>query len=89
MFDKIKYLYECMQAGKSLQDPSLWTQRARLIAVLTAVLTAAVGLARAFGIEIDVSGTDIAAVAQGLGVLGVTVVEVIHTMSNKEAGRRG
>lgn len=88
MFDKIKYFYECMQAGKSLQNPRLWSQRASLIAALTALLTAGVGLARALGYDVDATGTDIAAVAQGLGVLGVIVVDVIHRASNKEAGKR-
>lgn len=88
MFDKVKYLYECMQAGKALQDAGVWSRRADLIAKLTALLMAASGLAEAFGYDLRLSGTDVAAVAQGLGVLAVTLVNVLHVASNKEAGKR-
>jgi hypothetical protein len=88
MFDKVKYFYECMQAGKALQDPKLWNRRADLIAKLTVLFMAVTGLAEAFGYPLGLTGTDIAAVAQGVGVLAVTAVNALYTASNKEAGKR-
>lgn len=87
LWAKLSAIWEALQAGKQLADPAIWSNRANTVAILTTLVTAAVGLARGFGIELPtITGVDIAQIALGLSTLGSIIVPVIHTAANKRAG---
>jgi hypothetical protein len=85
IINKFEAAYTALQSGKELVHAKTWANRANAVALLTAFLTGAIGLAREFGVEVHVTGVDIAQVALGITTLVQIVVAVIHTMSNPNA----
>jgi uncharacterized membrane protein len=87
LWAKLSAIWEALQAGKQLANPAVWNNRANSVAILTALITAAIGLARGFGIELPtITGVDIAQIALGLSTLGSIIVPLIFNASNKRAG---
>jgi hypothetical protein len=87
LWAKLSAIWQALQAGKQLADPDVWSNRANTVAILTALITAAIGLARGFGIDLPtITGVDIAQIALGLSTLGYIVVPLLHTAANKRAG---
>ena len=90
LLDKLRYLNDCLQNGKSLMDPAVWGDRANRIGTLQHLLVAAVALVAAFGYKLDASPTDLSALAVGISVVVNLLSQasaLIHTASNKELGR--
>jgi len=81
MLDKIKGLWNLMQAGKAVADPALWKSRQITVTALVAVLMAVVQLAKGFGYELPVDENTATAIAGG--VLAVVNVVLTITTSDK------
>lgn len=76
-----------MEQGKALADASTWANRAGATQALLVILMAGVSVANAFGLNLNVSGTDMSAVAQGIAVIGFWITSRIQTAANPYAGK--
>lgn len=86
-FEKVTAGYRAMEYGQQLANAHAWADRATAISLLTAFLTAAVGLAKGFGYDLHLEGTDISAIALGLATVGCTISNFMHVAANEQAGK--
>lgn len=80
MLDKLKGLWNLMQAGKAVADPALWKTRQITVTMIVAVLMALVQLAKGFGYELPIDENTATAIAGGL----LAIVNVVLTLSTSE-----
>ena len=80
MFEKIKGLWNLMQAGKAVADPALWKNRQITVTALVAVLMAVVQLSKGSAYELPIDEDTATAIAGGL----LAVVNVVLTLSTSE-----
>lgn len=80
MLDKLKGLWNLMQAGKAVADPALWKSRQIKTTMLVAVLMAVVQLAKGFDYELPVDENTATAIAGGF----LAVVNVILTLTTSK-----
>jgi hypothetical protein len=78
--------YQALQTGKQLANPHAWSNAATTKGLLASLITALVGLAHAYDIPIEVSGVDVQSMALGLSSLGMVISQLLHIVSNKNAG---
>ena len=67
--NKLMALFDLFRKGAAVSDPVLWKKRSGLTIALMAVLSAAVGTARAFGYDVQVTEVDIRNVAETIAVI--------------------
>lgn len=80
MLDKLKGLWNLMQAGKAVADPALWKSRQITVTMLVAVLMAVVQLAKGFGYELPIDENTATAIAGGF----LAVINVVLTLSTSD-----
>lgn len=86
MIAKIKAALAALRAGEELKDPANWKTKQNQINVLTAAIVAAVGLAKAFGIEVPLTETEINGTAYTFVVLIGLVNFYLTTATTKKIG---
>jgi len=92
MFTKISALWRVFRAGESVADPVAWKRGQITVAMLTTLGGAVLALLQAFGVEIQISADQLAAIAGGLlAVVGVFnhVTTVASTDKIDTLGRTG
>lgn len=67
--NKLMALFDLFRKGATVSDPALWKNRSGLIIALMAVLSAAVGTARAFGYDVQIAEVDIRNVAETIAIV--------------------
>lgn len=67
--NKLMALFDLFRKGATVSDPVLWKKRSGLTIALMAVLSAAVGTARAFGYDVQVTEVDIRSVAETIAIV--------------------
>ncbi len=86
MITKIKAALAALRAGEELKDPANWKTQQNRINVITAAIIALVGLAKAFGIEVPLTETDINGTAYTFVVLIGLVNFYLTTATTKKIG---
>jgi len=66
---KLMALFDLFRKGATVSDPALWKNRSGLIIALAAALSAAVGAARAFGYDVQVTTVDLRNVAETIAIV--------------------
>ena len=66
---KLWAILDLLRKGNAVADPSLWKDRTALTLALTALILAAVKLAKGLGYELPISESDASTVAAGVAVL--------------------
>lgn len=87
LFEIWRQISGALEQGKALANASTWANRAAATQILLVLLMAGAGVANALGLNLDVSGTDLSAVAQGFAVIGFWITSKIQTASNPYAGK--
>lgn len=88
IFTVISDVYSASQAGQEIANAKTWANRANTGAKLTILLTAGLSLFKQFsGIDIGLSDADLQQIGSAIAIVGVSVVSVMHTASNPNAGR--
>lgn len=75
-----------LKKGESLANPNLWSKRANLTAILIIFIQGCLLISKSFGYEFMIDQMQIQQIADIISTIGVALVAVIHTASNKEAG---
>ena len=86
MIAKIRAALSALRAGEELRDPANWKTKQNQINVITAAIVAAVGLAKAFGIEVPMTETEINGAAYTFVVLIGLVNFYLTTATTKKIG---
>ena len=85
--------FRAFKAGQSLENPETWKQAQLLTSAFTGILVGGVGVAKLFGVEVNLDETQAQQIAGGLvallGVFGVCnyVVTVVSTKKIDMLGR--
>jgi hypothetical protein len=88
IFALIKAVYDASEAGKQLANPGSWAGRATATARLVVLLNTALLLVNHFlGTEFHLGPEDAQAVATGISIIGMLVVDRLHVASNEAAGK--
>lgn len=88
IIDKIGLLYKALHTGESLENASSWSSKANAAAAILVVLQSVSVLAKSFGYDLHLDSVDLEQLAGGIGAVGVGIVAVLHTASNKDAGKK-
>lgn len=72
--------------GKALANPSTWANSATLTGVLAGFLVAAFHVARLFGYDFGVDDATLNQAAGGIAAVVLVVTNILHTLSNPNAG---
>ena len=82
----IDTFYQALQAGKQVANPATWHNKVLLGTALVALLNALVAVGKAAGYDLDIQGSDIHAIAQGLDTLWFIILGLVTTATNKDVG---
>lgn len=83
----LKDIADASHAGNALQNPHVWANRATSTAALVALFNAIIPITNwVFGVHLALSSGDIQAISGGISVVGVLLVDRLHTAANTEAG---
>lgn len=83
----MKNLKEALKKGNSLDNPDRWAKATATGTILTTVTISGISLYRAFGGQIDFDSDALKDAAIFVGVLWMTITEMIHVAINKEIGK--
>jgi len=84
--NKLAALLGLLRRGSELSNAETWRNRAAAITAVAGLLSCAVALARAFGVQIEVSDADISAIAGGVVALGLVISSFLHVAADKGVG---
>ena len=88
VIEKIGLVYKALHNGEELANASTWASRANAGAVILIMLQSVVTLAKSFGYDLHLEGADLQNLAGGITAVGVGLVALCHTASNKNAGKK-
>lgn len=83
----LKEISKAMKRGESLKNATTWANATSLGSHLAALAISSVALMRVFGIEIDLDREALTESSLVLGAIWMLFSDMIHTATNKEAGR--
>jgi hypothetical protein len=79
-------IFSAMRAGKELANAETWKRAQVRTAAIVALLSAALGIAKAFGIEIPLTPEEINAIALVIGLVGGLFMGVATLVSTSRIG---
>ena len=84
----ISDVYNASQAGQEIVNAKTWSKRANAAAKVTILLTVGLSLLKQFsGVDLGLSDVELQQVVAAIAVVGVSIANVLHTISNPNAGR--
>lgn len=79
-------IFSAMRAGKELANAETWKKAQVRTSLLVALLSAGVGLAKAFGLDIPLTAEEINAIAVVVGLIGGLFMGVATVVSTTRVG---
>jgi O-antigen/teichoic acid export membrane protein len=79
-------LLALLRRGSEVSNAEVWRNRAAAITAVSALLSAALAAANAFGYDLKVSDADISAIAGGVVAIGLLVSSFLHVAADKGVG---
>lgn len=79
-------IFSAMRAGKELANAETWKRAQVRTAAIVALLSAALGIAKAFGIEIPLTPEEVNAIALVIGMVGGLFMGVATLVSTSRIG---
>jgi hypothetical protein len=86
-FDKLVYIFSCLNAGKALLNAQVWANRVSLVSYLSAFLSTSLVAIQAFGVDLRIGTDEVNQIALGISAMITLVGNIIHVMSNPNAGK--
>jgi hypothetical protein len=77
---------QTFKQGKALANPGLWANSTSAAGVLSGFLIGGFHVAKAFGYDFGESDAQLTQIAGGVAALVVVVTNILHTLSNAQAG---
>lgn len=88
IFLTIREIYNALEAGKQLANPTTWANRATATAALVAFIQISLLLSGEFLTDqVNLSEGEIQAIAAIVSFIGVFISDRLHTAANKDAGK--
>jgi len=82
----LSMFWTALKSGETLTDPASWKNKQNLINSLVAVIGVLVWLLSKFGLSLDISGDDLAAIAGGVAVVMGAFNNYLTTATTKKIG---